>query len=251
MNEHAPESAYVRDTYNAMLAKLPKGYSEFRWHDTDVSRFHWRQSRRTLLRGLAAVPLKVNRALEVGGGAGAWTPFFAGRAVHMDFLDISENMLKEARVALERFSNITYAQADFLEWEPEQAAYDLIVSIRNLEYMKDKRLALMHLARGLRTGGTLIVSTKSPEFDWTGYFKGKKLHGGQISICELVALLRENGFSIVNVYPAIIGKGIRYAPLRAAWDGLQILLLRLPRFLMPVSILKYISESFLIVARRI
>lgn len=248
--EKAPESSYVRDTYDAMLPTLAKGYSEFRWNDTDVSRFHYRQSRRALRRGLASVPLKVNRALEIGGGGGAWTPFFAGRAIRLDFLDISENMLKEAKIALVKFQNINYIHSDFLEWEPEPSAYDLAVSIRNIEYMKDKRAVFERVARAMQKDGLFILSTKSPDFDWKGYFKTKALHQGQIPIEELINLLRESGFEVLHVYPAIIGKLIRYAPMRFVWDCLQTMLLRLPLLLMPLFILKYISESFLVVARR-
>lgn len=249
--ENAPASSYVRDTYDAMLPRLPKGYSEFRWNDTDISRFHYRQSKRALLKGLASVPQKLGRVLEIGGGGGAWTPLFAGRADSLDFLDISENMLKEARVALARFPHITYLHEDFISWSPDRAAYDLIVSIRNIEYMRDKRAVVERLASALRPGGALIVSTKSPHFDWKGYFKSKELHGGQIATGSLLSLLKENGFEIVCVYPAIIGKGIRYAPVRWLCDVLQMVSLQFPVFLMPVSLLKYISESFLVVARRV
>lgn len=249
--KRAPESEYVRDNYDALLAKLPKGYTDFRWNDTDISRFHYRQSRRALLRALSCLPAKLDRILEVGGGAGAWTPFFASRALSLDFLDISENMIAEAKKALAHFQNIRYLRADFIEWEPETPAYDMLVSIRNIEYMKDKRAVLARMNRALRFGGTLILSTKSPDFDWSGYFDAKPLHGGQIPIRSLISMLRENGFEIVRVYPAILGKLTRFAPMRMMWDGLQILLLRIPQFCMPLFLLKYISESFLIVARRI
>jgi len=249
--EHAPESAYVRDNYDALLAKLPNGYTDFRWNDTDISRFHYRQSRRALLRALDRLPTGLGRALEVGGGAGAWTPFFAPRTSHLDFLDISENMLAEAKKALVRFNNIRYLRADFLEWEPEPSAYDMVVSIRNIEYMKDKNAVFARISRALRHGGMLVLSTKSPDFDWKGYFDDKMLHGGQIPVGTLVAMLRENGFEIMRVYPAILGKLIRFAPMRAVWDGLQTLLLHVPQFCIPLFLLKYISESFLVVARRI
>jgi len=251
MNKQAPASTYVRDNYDALLTKLPHGYTDFRWNDTEVSRFHYRQSRRALARGMTLVPERVSRALEIGGGAGAWTPFFASRATQLDFLDISEEMLKEAKVALASFTQITYLHTDFLAWEPEPAAYNLVASIRNIEYMQDKRSVLARMSRALSRGGTLILSTKSPHFDWNGYFDTKALHSGQISITELTTLLAESGFEVVQVYPAIIGKKTRYAPMRLLWDGLQQVLLRLPLSLMPLSILKYISESFLIVARRV
>jgi len=246
-----PDSVFVRDTYDTLLEKLPQGYSEFRWNENVVSRFHYRQSRRALLRALATVPVKMGRALEVGGGGGAWTPFFAARAAQVDFLDISGEMLREAQSKLARFQNIRYMHTDFLEWEPEPAAYDLVVSIRNLEYMQDTSAVLARMSRALRQGGTLILSTKNPQFDWKGYFDGKALHGGQIPVATLTTLLHECGFAVTHIYPAIIGKRIRYAPMRFIWDVLQRVSLRLPRSLVPLSLLKYISESFLIVAQKI
>lgn len=250
-DEQAPESTYVRDIYDTMLAELPKGYTEYRWNDTEVSRFHYRQSRRVLLRALTSLPAQMDRGLEVGGGAGAWTPFFVERVARLDFLDISENMLKEARAVLARFQNIRYVCADFLAWEPEPSAYDMVVSIRNIEYMQDKSAVLARMSRALRPGGMLLLSTKSPDFDWRGYFDTKRLHKGQIPVSVLTKLLRQSGFEIIHVYPAIIGKKTRYAPMRFIWDCLQIVTLHLPAFCMPLSVFKYISESLLVVARKI
>ncbi len=241
---------FVRDVYDRMLPKLKKGYSDFRWNDTPVSRFHYCQSRRALLAGLGAVPTKLDRALEIGGGGGAWTPFFAPRTAELDFLDISEQMLLEAKAALADFSGIRYIQSDFLEWEPPTAVYDLAVSIRNIEYMRDKSAVLDRLARALKKGGTLILSTKSPEYDWGGYFDKRPLHSGQIRIAELLDLLSKSGFTILQVYPAIVGKLIRFAPMRFLWHTVQWLSFALPSKLRPLFLLKYISESFLIVARR-
>jgi len=236
--------------YDGLLSKLPDGYTAFRWQQTTVSRFHYRQSRRVLVRALRAVPVQVNRALEVGGGSGAWTGFFAGRTKHLDFVDISESMLAEARVALESFKNITYIHADIMAWEPQENVYELAISLRNIEYMQDKRLVLHRISGALVPGGRLILSTKNPEFDWNGYFANKPLHGGQVSLRELQGLLTESGFVIERVYPAIIGKKIKYAAMRAFWDVLQSLALRLPPAAMPLFLLRRISESFLVVARR-
>lgn len=249
-NRRAPESEYVQTMYDGLLSKLPEGYTAFRWQQTAVSRFHYRQSKRALARALCAVPAQVNRVLEVGGGSGAWTGFFAGRTKRLDFVDISESMIAEARGALESFKNITYIHADIMAWEPQEKAYELAISLRNIEYMQDKRSVLNRIAGALVSGGRLILSTKNPEFDWNGYFTNKPLHGGQVSLKELQSLLVESGFVVERVYPAIIGKKIKYAAARVFWDMLQAVVLRLPPYAMPLFLLRRISESFLVVARR-
>ncbi len=246
----APDSRFVRDTYDSLLNSLPGTYSAYRWEQTPVSRFHFRQSRRALVAALAHVPVSLNRALEIGGGGGVWTPWLAERARTLDFLDISESMLKEARTTLVRFPHISYIHADFLEWEPEGGAYDLVASFRNIEYMNDKAGVVARFAKALTPGGTLLLSTKNPSYDWKGYFKNKTLHGGQMSVRSLTALLKENGFTVVRVYPAIIGKKIGYAPFRLLWNGLHAAMVRLPNILLPVFVWKYIAESVIFVARK-
>ena len=247
----APDPSFVRDTYNALLKKLPGSYTAYRWGETPVSRFHFRQSRRALLRALRFVPKWMERILEIGGGDGAWTPFFASRAQRLDFLDISKEMLAGAREALTRFRNIQFIEADFLSWTPQPDAYNMVVSLRNLEYMKDKKAAVLRMASALRSGGYLILSTKNPQYDWNSYFEGKELHGGQIPLSDLESLLQRSGFSILRVYPAIIGKKTKYGPVRILWDVLQILFVCAPAFFVPWWLMRYLSESFLVVARRI
>jgi len=248
-SDRAPDSGFVRDTYDKLLQGLPHGYSAYRWAETPVSRFHFRQTTRALKQALKSVP-HVERALEVGGGGGTWTPFVLQHTNTLDFLDISAEMLAEARTALSAYPNISYIHHDFLTWEAPHEAYGLAASFRNLEYMQDKRAALKRFASVLTKGGSFLLVTKSPHYDWGGYFNNKALHGGQVPITELLALLQQIGFTPKVVYPAIIGKKTAYAPVRFVWDCVQTALLSLPRFLMPLFFLKYISESFIIVAEK-
>ncbi len=67
----------------------------------------------------------------------------------------------------------------------------------------------------------------------------------------LLRLLRESGFEVVRVYPAIMGKKIRYAPVRLCFDVLQWMLLRLPERGVPSGVVRSFSESVLVVARRV
>lgn len=247
MEQSGPSSSYVRDTYNELVGGQAAGYTHYRWQQSPVSRYHYRQSKRTLERAIRFLPKKITRALEIGGGDGAWTPYIAERADRMDFLDISKEMLSQAKRALSRFPAITYIEGDFLQWKSESESYGAILSIRNIEYMNDKEAVVRTFATALQSGGILIVSTKNPAFDWGGYFGGKELHSGQITRGHLLHLLRRYGFQIRAVYPAIIGKLIRLAPVRIFFDLLHTIALRIPG---AAVLLSWVSESYLVVAEK-
>jgi SAM-dependent methyltransferase len=244
---HSPslDSAFVKNTYDTLLRGLSGSYTDYRWGATPVSRFHFAQTKRALTRALTQVPHSLKRMLEVGGGGGAWTPYFAPRTEALDYLDISEEMLREARTHLAAFPQISYLHADFLAWEAPANAYDLVVMIRNIEYMPDKRAVLAKCFRALTSGGTLLLVTKNPESDWRGYYRTKRLHSGQMPLNELRARLTEAGFAGIEATPAIIGKGVRYAVVRPLWHAVQWLGLRIP---LPLT--RLFAESFLVLAHK-
>jgi 2-polyprenyl-3-methyl-5-hydroxy-6-metoxy-1,4-benzoquinol methylase len=237
---------FVRDTYDALLRKLPETYTEYRWQGTPVSRFQFRQSARALRCALRAMPARFERALEVGGGDGAWTRFFAPAVAELDFVDISEEMIREAKKALTAFPGIRYIHADFLQWNGEPDHYDLLVSIRNLEYMPDKRAALTRLSALAADGAHMVLVTKNPDFD-RRYYDGKVFHSGQIPLSDLLALLESSGFTVRRVYPALIGKKTKYALMRFFWNCLHRVLLLSPR---PLPFLSFLTESFLVIAQK-
>jgi len=107
---------------------------------------------RLLLRHL---PCPCERVLEVGCGAGAFAVKLAKRAEHVDALDRSPAMIRQAsRVAP---PNVRCMLADLLQARLPDARYDAIVSISALHHIP-LREALLRLAGALRPGGVLAVA---------------------------------------------------------------------------------------------
>ena len=240
------DADFVRGSYNEMLGSLKGTYAAHRWRDTPVARAHYVQTHRALLfllgRGHFA------RVLEVGGGDGVWTELVLPRADALDFVDISDEMIARAKERLAKYSNVQYMRADFEGAAIDAGAYDLALSVRNLEYMPDKRAVIEKYARALKRGGRLVIVTKNPDFKRLGSVSRKTLHTAQIEIQELVLLFAAAGLSRIDVRPAIIGLGLKYAPLRIVWSYAQTALLSLPRALVPTIFLKLFCESVVVSA---
>ncbi len=247
MNERIPDTSYVRDEYNAMLRNMPTTYAFHRWGENAVARVHYRQTRRAL--SWIFGKKKFDRVLEVGGGDGVWTELVAARANGVEFIDISDEMITRAKERLSPFPNISFTRADFLAYAPSPRTFDLALSVRNLEYMPDKKAAIGKYAAALRDGGTLAIVTKNPGFRHVGSVSKKLLHTSQIPVGELLALMQESGFHNVRIYPAIIGIGLKYGLLRLFWTSVQIKCLVF-RPLVPVRFLELFSESILVVGTR-
>jgi ubiquinone/menaquinone biosynthesis C-methylase UbiE len=246
-NKKVLTSDYVKESYNSFLSNYGDKYAYYRWGRTPVSRYHFTQSRRALVSVLGTQ--KYGNSFEVGGGDGVWTRYIIDRSDSLTFLDISKEMISRAKENLEKWSKkITYIEGDFLDNKLEDEIFDLVLSFRNFEYFSDKEKGAKEFARILKPGGKLILVTKSPEYDWYGYFRGKTLHSGQISIKRLCELIQSSGFEVERVLPAIIGKKIAWSPLRPIYNVIHIILLKMPKSVMPLYILKYFSESFLIYA---
>ncbi len=248
-----PEPKFVQSSYNTFLKKLPGSYSDYRWRRDAAMRSHFQQTLRSLDFVVARLNLsKVNsHILEVGGGDGMWVEQIWGpRVGAIDFLDISEEMLEQAKARLASCGHISYIHSDFLAWTAPVDKYDVVSIIRNLEYMEDKHAALIKTKQVLKPGGTLVLITKNPESDFLGYYKKHKLHAGRISIKELRALLISAGFSDVYIYPAIIGKKLQYSFSRFIWQGIQWVLLRAPKLVSLPWFSRIFAESFLITARK-
>ncbi len=242
-------SDYVKDLYNQTLASPAADYSYNRWQKTPLNVCQYRQTKRVLLKLLG--PKKYQQALEVGGGDGVWTEFIINNLKQLDFFDISEEMLKRAGVKLQGCGQINFLLGDFLKNNFASQSYDGLFGFRVWEYFNDKDKALREINRILKVGGDLFLITKSPAYDWQGYYKKKVLHSGQLPILKLLQLLSAYGFSLIAVKPAVLGKLLRWPTARWFFSIAQKLNCLLPFNLLPLAWLQYFSESFIIKARKI
>lgn len=230
------------------MSTYDKEYAYYRWQAGPVERLHYAQTRATILPYLNTLGGTV---LEIGGGDGIWTKEYVGHIDRLTFLDISSEMIARAQKRLiDSASKCTYTNDDFLNHEFPLASFDHIVSIRNLEYFTNKKFFITKIKNLLKEGGTFVLVTKSPAYNLHDHGKEKALHTAQIDIVDLIAMLRAQGLHIVTVRPAIFGKLFRFGFMRLVSNVLHRLFLVIPSSLVPVRLLAYLSESFLIYVKK-
>lgn len=245
----APLNAdHVRKVYNGFFADGSKDYTYDRWQRTDESKYQFAQSMRVFQRAIFA--LEAKNALEVGCGDGLWTRSFLPHVGALTCLDISSEMLRRAEKKLADLEPMPmFLEGDFLRNTFHDQVFDAILSFRSFEYFEDKQKGLQEFARVLAPKGTLILVTKSPQYDWKGYFKTKTLHQGVMDIRIVKRSLQEQGLDVMDIYPAIVGKLLATVFGRFIGHIMQWFFVATRRFF-PLSLSRYVTESYLIVARK-
>jgi 2-polyprenyl-3-methyl-5-hydroxy-6-metoxy-1,4-benzoquinol methylase len=107
-------------------------------------------------------PLKGNRALDLGCGAGQLAQYLALEgAAEVIGVDISEQMLALARTQWAH-PRVTYVRASMEQADFPPARFDLVVSLLALHYVQDYRRLVRRIGRWLVPGGVLVFSTEHP-----------------------------------------------------------------------------------------
>ncbi len=240
--------AYVKSYYDGFLSGYNNDYAYYRWQAGPVERIHFYQTRKALLLFLNKVKGSV---LEVGGGDAIWTMEYVERADRLLFLDISTEMISRAQKRLASFSGkIEFINEDFLIHDFGKNTFENIVSIRNLEYFVDKKKFMDKVSSLLVQGGNLVLVTKSPVYNLKDKAKEKTLHTAQIGITELKEIIEQAGLSVIDIRPAIFGKLFRYPIMRFFSNCAHAFFLKMPRIFLPLGLLSYFSESFVVYARK-
>jgi SAM-dependent methyltransferase len=95
-------------------------------------------------------------ALDVGCGTGGFTRELAARCGHVTGLDLSRNMVAEARRRSTSVSNVDYAVADVLTEPLPVGAFDCLAAIALLHHLPLEP-ALNRFRDLLRPGGVMLV----------------------------------------------------------------------------------------------
>lgn len=135
------ETSAVRSDFDR-LAVLSQG----RWDHND----HYHSF---LLRHL---PARLDEALDVGCGGGAFARLLAARAGRVLGLDLSPEMVRLARERSAHLPNVTFEVADVQSWDWPAARFDCIATIATLHHLP-LRETLTRMRGALRPGGTLLV----------------------------------------------------------------------------------------------
>lgn len=199
------DTAEVKEIYNRQVkAKFGGDYEYRRWFSDALKEAGFQMTRESI-RYHFLEKGAFDDYLELGSGSGTWTKLFLEKCpdAKFDLVDISGEMLKLAKEKLAFCHNVRYFEADFLDFTLDKQ-YDLFFSSRALEYIPDKKGAILKIAGLLKSGGRGFIITKAPKYFRARIFGRKipKLHQDQIGPRKLKQLLSEAGFKNIEIYPA-------------------------------------------------
>ncbi len=166
-----PQNIYDDPDFFAGYARLPRS-------ELGLSAvFEWPAFQRLL-----PASLRGKRVLDLGCDLGYFAREARARgAREVVGVDISERMLHEAR-ARTRDAGIAYRRAELEQFEPGEAAFDLVVSSLALHYIADYARVVRRVAACLVAGGRFAFSVEHPIYtasgtgDWHTGPDGARLH---------------------------------------------------------------------------
>lgn len=118
--------------------------------------------RREVVEGLLRPFAGAGRALEIGPGSGVYLPLLAELADEVVVTDVEPAFLERARKVVGGGPEVRFLVDDITSTRLEPASFDLILCTEVLEHIPSWQAALASMARLLRPGGALVLSTPQP-----------------------------------------------------------------------------------------
>ncbi len=101
------------------------------------------------------------RILEFGCGTGTTAVHHAPHVLHIDAIDISENMLEIGRGKAREagVENITFTRGTLTEFSAETASLDAVLGLNVIHLLPDRQAVIAEVVRILKPGGIFVSST--------------------------------------------------------------------------------------------
>jgi SAM-dependent methyltransferase len=204
------------------------------YRDADVARF-WAAGERDLDAVLAAAGAVVQPddvVLDIGCGVGRLTRVLAGRAAHVHAIDVSAQMLDQAREHNAHLTNVTWHHGDGTTLHPvEDDSIDAVVSHLVFQHIPDPEITLGYvreMGRVLKPGGWAVVQVSNdPELHRATIGLRDRLKaalgrapkgqdepqwlGSAVDLQDITAAALEGGLDIGQV----VGEGTQFCYVRA------------------------------------
>ncbi len=196
-------------------------YRQLRWEKNRLTRFEKHVTRVALEDGLGSE--RAASALELGCGPGTWTEILAERAERVTAVDISTEMLAQARHALASRPNVRFVHSDVARFHSQGERFERLISVRVLEYVPEWRSVVEGFGDLLAPGGRAVVITKTPLSVWRGTGRerwfgprtfARRLTGRTLNrdfwqryipVRAMVDAFRRAGLTGITVRPVIFG----------------------------------------------
>jgi SAM-dependent methyltransferase len=102
--------------------------------------------------------IEPGRALDVACGEGRNAVWLASKGWRVTGVDFSRaGLAKAERLAADRGVEVTWVEADVVEWQPPEASFDLVVVMYLHLPAPQRRRVLAHASAGLAAGGVLLL----------------------------------------------------------------------------------------------
>jgi SAM-dependent methyltransferase len=106
---------------------------------------------------LRNLPEHIDRAVDLGCGAGRHSVLLADHAEHVVAVDVAERMLDIARAERAR-PNVDYQHRGVLDVTAAEGPFDVVLSVHALHHVGDPGVVLPHVRSLLAPGGRLVVA---------------------------------------------------------------------------------------------
>jgi len=211
-------SSLIKENYDDVAYRLGEKYECERWGKNASGRRDYGQTLKSLLYHMNN--RRFRNILEIGCGVGTWTVHLRNYCDSITVADISKRMVEITINRLRRlnFHKISGVVCDFQKsCLKANNKYDAVFCIRAIEYIEDKIAALSNMYKLLNDDGFVFIITKNPHRGLVPFvslitkktiFRLPKLFAHEIHYKNLLILMRNAGFTNVDVYPAITSYAI-------------------------------------------
>lgn len=125
------------------------------YHSFDGVNYHFHVRRN---RVLELLPEKLGRVLDVGCGPGVMTEVVLERGGVFDGVDLSPEMVREAKEKLGHLPNVSFAEGNIETINAPDNSYDQLICMAVIEYLNTPDKAMAEMARVLKPGGIAIIT---------------------------------------------------------------------------------------------
>lgn len=246
--EEKLKNTFVKEYYDRQVGGLSETYTVSRWFSSPARIFEYQQTKRALSRALGTK--KYASAIEIGPGDAVWTGQILNSVVgNLHLIEQSEEMFLQAKETLKEKEKISLELSDFMEANPSSGV-ELIVASRCFEYFSEKKASLQKMYGLLSPKGRLIIITKNADLYTTKSVQSRLVHSDQLTKEEMIAMLKEAGFVVENVFPAVMRWKIRFAITRFFFDFLHKINIWSNGKIAIPFLTRYATESYAYVATR-